>query len=414
MAKDWVLVYVLENSQAAPRLKGTTVGLKEAYIELLSYDEVKDLVTYTKPSDNYYAPYIDEPVPADLITQEFLEKLRRAGEALPIRIIATQGIPRSDYNAQKHDSFHLQLGPQFPPWFHDAPEVMRRMGLAANLEYPGSALDVMGRLQNLTRHAPSLPDKNGLYFDHQRFTRVLSEAHPIIWAPHMVKMAQQAILQLEEDVTVENDLLFLDPAFWLYTEPQYLSTGTAEKCEHPLTIDGHIPFPDELALDIGAPCVGHLFHLDNNAISVWVFSLVPRKGIDEWVLEVGLFKLPIGAIVDVAGQNLVKWLRFAASPYLIVMRHGVQRAVTRRAGGRFPVAAEGVGVILLRRAQYQYPSHEHREGEPVDWSCQWWVSGHWRRQWCPGLKKHKPVYIAPYIKGPPDKPLKDTVRLLVR
>lgn len=41
----------------------------------------------------------------------------------------------------------------------------------------------------------------------------------------------------------------------------------------------------------------------------------------------------------------------------------------------------------------------------VEWSQQWWVSGHWRNQWYPSLQQHRLRYIAPHIKGPQDRPL---------
>ena len=47
-------------------------------------------------------------------------------------------------------------------------------------------------------------------------------------------------------------------------------------------------------------------------------------------------------------------------------------------------------------------------GEPrsVDWQSRWIVSGHWRQQpWGPERKRIRPVWIAPYLKGPEDKPL---------
>lgn len=58
-------------------------------------------------------------------------------------------------------------------------------------------------------------------------------------------------------------------------------------------------------------------------------------------------------------------------------------------------------------------AHRHRavSGDPgghrdVEWTRRWIVSGHWRQQACgPGRTQHRPVYIAPFIKGPEDKPL---------
>jgi hypothetical protein len=37
----------------------------------------------------------------------------------------------------------------------------------------------------------------------------------------------------------------------------------------------------------------------------------------------------------------------------------------------------------------------------VDWSCRWWVRGHWRHL------KNKKIWIKAYVKGPADKPWRD-------
>lgn len=59
-------------------------------------------------------------------------------------------------------------------------------------------------------------------------------------------------------------------------------------------------------------------------------------------------------------------------------------------------------VVTLRKREYV----ESGESREVDWSCRWIVGGHWRKQWCPSTKTHRPTFIAPYVKGPDDKPLK--------
>lgn len=64
-----------------------------------------------------------------------------------------------------------------------------------------------------------------------------------------------------------------------------------------------------------------------------------------------------------------------------------------------------IQVITLRRA---HPEGEAREssGIPVEWTCQWVVSGHWRQQFYPSTGEHRPVFVLPYIKGPEGLPLK--------
>jgi hypothetical protein len=66
-----------------------------------------------------------------------------------------------------------------------------------------------------------------------------------------------------------------------------------------------------------------------------------------------------------------------------------------------------VRVIELRRREHDNREHDESSGsDGPAWQYQWIVSGHWRRQYYPSSKAHKPRYIAPYVKGPADKPLK--------
>lgn len=61
-----------------------------------------------------------------------------------------------------------------------------------------------------------------------------------------------------------------------------------------------------------------------------------------------------------------------------------------------------VRVIALRRPK-------HTSSDPGDtgreYQHQWIVRGHWRQQWHPKRQVHRPVWIAPHIKGPEGAPL---------
>ncbi|WP_151481435.1 hypothetical protein [Streptomyces albicerus] len=62
-----------------------------------------------------------------------------------------------------------------------------------------------------------------------------------------------------------------------------------------------------------------------------------------------------------------------------------------------------VRVIELRR-----PNRSEDPGEggtPRDYHHQWIVRGHWRQQWYPRLQVHRPVWIAPHVKGPEGAPM---------
>ena len=95
------------------------------------------------------------------------------------------------------------------------------------------------------------------------------------------------------------------------------------------------------------------------------------------------------------------------------------RATTRRAeralGKTKPPPNYGdVRVITLRRLTVKNDETTHGT---VDWTQRWIVNGHFRWQACgEGRKEHRLIYIAPYVKGPEDKPLviRQDVRVLKR
>lgn len=74
---------------------------------------------------------------------------------------------------------------------------------------------------------------------------------------------------------------------------------------------------------------------------------------------------------------------------------------TRRRMKREQWEPRGVVVVRLRRPKHK-PSGAPRE---VDWKERWIVGDHWRDQWYPSLNAHRQIWIAPYVKGPEDKPL---------
>jgi len=68
-----------------------------------------------------------------------------------------------------------------------------------------------------------------------------------------------------------------------------------------------------------------------------------------------------------------------------------------------------IQVVKLRARERRTGEGDHRD---VDWTCRWIVHGHWRkRQWYPSKHEYRPKYIASYLKGPEDKPLRNPGRL---
>ena len=108
-------------------------------------------------------------------------------------------------------------------------------------------------------------------------------------------------------------------------------------------------------------------------------------------------------------QFVAGCLSFLEQRIAIAVHRPVSRGARRRVEHQRPLTepASAVGVIELRRREHRDQDDDASHGSvgPA-WQCQWIVSGHWRRQYYPASNAHKPRYIAPYVKGPADKPLK--------
>lgn len=380
-SQQWVLVNKLENGQ-------TSVLSKGGVIDVQSHEGAKTwLGLKIRPSQLGYLPDGSLYGSEDVLGKDI------------IHVVGREAVPRTDYNPHRHDTFHLKLGP-FSKNELDRQnrETLQGKGLLVDLQRPDSAFDVMGTLRSLCT-------------DDMR--RILAQAHPIVWTPQMSLTAFNAVNKLTQSLKAERDLVFLNPAIWLFAVPFY-EGAPAGHATVPFTDDGHIPFPDEIVGDLGVPVIAILFRLTDSEIVAHYFYYFA----DSQRLEIRQSRLPLGSEPgEIEKQATLKWLRFAASPYLIITQHPVHRHVRRRAEGKFEQIEKGVGIILLRRAETIYSKAEKGEGEKaeINWSCQWWVSGFWRNQPCgQNRQSRKLTWIAPYIKGPPDKPLKEAVRLMAR
>lgn len=110
-------------------------------------------------------------------------------------------------------------------------------------------------------------------------------------------------------------------------------------------------------------------------------------------------------------SQLLQQLYFIASPYIEAEATGMSRGVRKRLErqGSKEDAGNTVRVVRLRRAEAKQKSSVEVENEGCNWKHQWWVSGHYRAQWRPSTKDHKVIWIAPYLKGPADKPVLEKI-----
>lgn len=76
---------------------------------------------------------------------------------------------------------------------------------------------------------------------------------------------------------------------------------------------------------------------------------------------------------------------------------------------------EGLGeppsVTLVELRKPLTSDRKDAQAASVDWSHRWLVDGHWRNQYHPSTDSHEPTWIAPYVKGPDDKPFQPKTRI---
>ena len=141
-------------------------------------------------------------------------------------------------------------------------------------------------------------------------------------------------------------------------------------------------------------------------------------GRSDWPIHEPLDRKP-WPLTDAQWASMLEDRRFVAALFTLLAQEGLasrtlkrpERPVvrrTQRAG--IDRALADVRVVRLRRP--------HVEGDPEaepsgrEWSHRWVVDGHWRWQACgPGRAERRLTYIAPYVKGPADKPLKTPTRV---
>jgi len=110
------------------------------------------------------------------------------------------------------------------------------------------------------------------------------------------------------------------------------------------------------------------------------------------------------AIAD--GQSIIEWVGILKTTWLLMGQtlasdevakydRAARRRIERRGQEPPPVR-----VISLRRH-----ASTPGDGDGREYQHQWIVKGHWRQQWYPSRGVHRPVWIAPHIKGPEGAPL---------
>jgi hypothetical protein len=109
-----------------------------------------------------------------------------------------------------------------------------------------------------------------------------------------------------------------------------------------------------------------------------------------------------------AAQFVAQLLIFLDSDYVTTeyrKPHG--KAALRRTN------YEGVHFVILRQPKTN-PRAALNDHGMVDWQSRWMVRGHYRNQWYAATKTHRTIWVASYIKGPADKPIREPIYRVAR
>lgn len=76
-----------------------------------------------------------------------------------------------------------------------------------------------------------------------------------------------------------------------------------------------------------------------------------------------------------------------------------------------PGARSDIQIIQLRRTESEaHPA----SGDGREYSCRWWVGGHWRKRSKVWQRGEGPIWVNAYVKGPDGAPIKSKSKRLVR
>src|SRR5574342_1225771 len=226
------------------------------------------------------------------------------------------------------------------------------------------------------------------------------------FSPETCQMLRQAASSYPVDMTPPPDSCFLSElGFWYFTEPFTASTPL-DAFERPLRmLLWHRSSTHKLLTFVGLLDEAHaplpLF------FGSWPASYTIQQAIDNFDTNTvqddeGKFE-KTQAMLRIAMQYIGATISFCHQRVFIDRREPADRAARRRAQAQGIEVPSDVHVMMLRRAV----PHETEGTREVDWSWRWWVRGHWRQQAVgPGRQDRVPVFIASYIKGPEDRPMK--------
>lgn len=256
----------------------------------------------------------------------------------------------------------------------------------------------------LSKVLPSAPDDLRLVVQarmnenwrlRQKVSRICAAATPFLWSNEMYDAMYVAAAEYPyQGQRWTLDLIGELPAYHALEQDRASDHMLANMREYPELADiSHLDPKDTTIFSF-------LYYRENDIIRFVVF--IAASG---FLIPLDLPLGRLGDEIDANARAQAGMFEFLRSPYVTAMAIRADRAERRRLTRRGIEHQPAVRVVLLRRQSQQ---HESGESETVEWSYRWFVRGHWHSYWVGVGDKRRlePRWLAPYIKGPDDKPLK--------
>jgi hypothetical protein len=248
--------------------------------------------------------------------------------------------------------------------------------------------------------------------EHDELIRLLLiRAEPMFWSKDTATLVARSSESIDiSNLAINKDLTYIPSAFCWFDQPVLeAGKGRGDDSSRPIVAIGwqwvgRLPVTDQDKIgevkpisqdeQDKLPLVLHIQSFGDDPGPRPMIAIIADAG-----TGMGGF---VGDFTD-GHKDLFKFFvaanAFIRQRLLISAPCPLERHARKRLG---PHAPSTVRVVHLRASE---SSHPRREGsEPVDWSCRWFVRGHWRNQ--PYKIGIRPRYVLPYLKGPEDKPIK--------
>lgn len=242
----------------------------------------------------------------------------------------------------------------------------------------------------------------------------LSHGDPYYWSPDICSVMEQVASSVPDAARLAHEDLPSDAGFFLFARP--IVVGVEDILDYPDVYDHRREFRIEALSwgrvesadgSVGVGVCGYE-RADCGCLgATQLTSIWPPLTLGEYlkdIIENGGSPMPAVEGCAKLARLLYACLAFIRD-HIITSAPRLAARPTRKRLERAGFTHEPlIRVVELRRKQSRSEHHDDRD--PVEWSHQWVVSGHWRQQWYPTLGAHQPRWIMPYIKGPEDMPLK--------